>query len=378
MVAPVFEHITAIMVVSMLFVSAVIAVPAISYVNLFYVDQQQLRNVALEALNSMLLSMGYPSNWGSDFDNLTKFGLALEGSSSFYVLDPNKVQRLVINPSGYLNYSDVRDLLGLHGYGFNIMIVPSFNVTVTLLNSTRIGDNLLLSFNVAVKFNGGMPIPNAIVQATTLYVQTDKKTLKMLETSPVSTDELGLVSITEELKNVDGNNYIAVFKTTVGGKTTVTAFFSHEWMESQQRVQSSIVGNTLTLWIPDEPPQGTRWVRSLFSVSENGVVNLGNFTDEKFNPGEGWGNQFQTWEHTIASLNYESPLFLIGSIELPVPGEGQPNRLFVFLHPNWVGYRVFSLVNATTFSNSGAIKLSRNVEIGGMSYIFELLLWKEV
>jgi len=47
MVAPVFEHITAIIVVSMLFVSAVIAVPAISYVNLLYVDQQQFRNVAL-------------------------------------------------------------------------------------------------------------------------------------------------------------------------------------------------------------------------------------------------------------------------------------------------------------------------------------------
>jgi hypothetical protein len=80
--------------------SAIVIIPNLSYVNLLYVNQQQLRNIALDTMKAMLLDTGYPNNWGStydfDQDQVERFGLALAGSSSFYVLDSEKVQRTVI------------------------------------------------------------------------------------------------------------------------------------------------------------------------------------------------------------------------------------------------------------------------------------------
>ena len=113
-------------------VSAIVVIPNISYVNLLYVDQQQLRNIALDTLKAMLLDAGYPANWGTtgDFDP-DRFGLALAGSSSFYVLDSDKVQRLVVgNPTGVIEYEDIRTKLELQGYGFNFRIIPPFKVIV--------------------------------------------------------------------------------------------------------------------------------------------------------------------------------------------------------------------------------------------------------
>jgi len=113
----------------------VVVVPNLSYVNLLYVDQQQLRNMALETMKAILLQTGFPTNWGSEDpfnqDNVSRFGLAYAESSSSYVLDSDKVQRLVVdNPVGYVEYDKMRELLGLEGYEFSISILPPFNVTI--------------------------------------------------------------------------------------------------------------------------------------------------------------------------------------------------------------------------------------------------------
>lgn len=376
MVAPVFEHITAIMVVSMLFVSAVVAVPAISYVNLLYVDQQQFRNVALEALNSMLLGMGHPSEWGSSASfnesDVTQFGLALSESSSFYVLDPDKVQRLDVgNPSGSLDYETVRTLLGLQDYGFNIKIIPPFSVTV--IDNSEIPS---LLFEVNVTFNDGRPIPGAHVEATILYVE-GKSGYFTAETEN-STNWLGQCTIGEELTS-DVTDYIVVLKTTVADLATITSSYMAGFGQ-QHTMNASIVGENITLTIPEGPgwekgSAGTRWVDNVVVVSADGTWILYDGTrsnEDKIT----WGGAYWGWSRLFSGLSYLNPLFII--INLSVPN---PRQLVLFLGPYMTasGYRIFNFGSSSAQSPSGgALKLSRSVEIAGMTYVFELLIWKEV
>jgi len=378
MVAPVFEHITAIMVVSMLFVSAVIAVPAISYVNLLYVDQQQFRNVALEALNSMLFGIGYPSDWGSsdpfNEGDVAKFGLALSESSSFYVLDPDKVQRLdVDNPSGSLDYETVRTLLGLQDYGFNVKIIPPFSVTA--IDKSEIPS---LLFEVNVTFNDGRPIPNAHVEASIIYVE-GKSGYFTTETEN-STNLLGQCTIEKGLTS-DVTDYIVVLKISVADLATLTTSFMAGF--HQHVADASIIGENITVWIPEEnlpgEPQANRWIDYVVGVSPDGVWSIYNgtrSTDDMINYGEGYAY----WSNLFTGLNYYNPVFIIFTIWTPLGAGGGGRQLVLFAGPygHTGGYRVFNFGSSAQSPGGGALKLSRSVEIADMTYIFELLMWKEV
>jgi len=375
MVAPVYDHVTALIFACALFVSAVVAVPAINYANLLYVDQQQLRNVALEVLNSMLFDTGYPLNWGSsnpfNENDAVKFGLALSGSSSFYVLDPDKVSRLVVgNPSGTLDYETVRTLLGLEDYGFNIKIVPPFDVDA--LDKSE-GSNVLFELNVT--FKNGNPIPNAHVEATILYVQRQSGyfTAEMEN----STNCLGRCIIGKGLPS-SVTDYIVVLKTTVANLATVSStFMEGSW--SQHVMNASIVGGNITLAIPEGPgwekgSAGTRWVESVLVVNKEGVWPI--YYGSRSNKDKiTWGGAYWGWSQLFPGLSYYNPLFIIFNLSVP-----NPRRLVLFLGPytGASGYPVFNFGGSSALSSSGAtLKLQRSVEIAGMTYIFEFLLWKE-
>ena len=374
MVAPVYDHVTALVLACVLFVSAVVAVPAISYVNLLYVDQQQLRNVALEVLNSMLFDTGYPSSWGSsnpfNESDVTKFGLALSGSSSFYVLDSDKVQTLVVgNPSGSLDYETVRTLLGLQDYGFNIKIVPPFNARAR--DKSEIPN---LFFELNVTFKNGNPIPNANVEATILYVK--RKSGYFTAETENNTNCLGQCTIKKELSS-DVTDYIVVLKTTVANLATVTSTFMEGF--DQHTMNASIVGENITLAIPEGPgwekgSAGTRWVESVLVVNENGVWPI--YNGSKSNEDKiTWGGAYWGWSRLFSGLSYYNPLFVIFNIDAP-----NPRRLVLFVGPytTAMGYRVFNFGSTSAPSPSGAVlKLQRTVEIAGMTYIFELLMWKK-
>jgi hypothetical protein len=377
MVAPVFEHITAIIVVSMLFVSAVIAVPAISYVNLLYVDQQQFRNMALEALNSMLLGTGYPSEWGSSAsfneNDVTKFGLALSDGFSFYVLDPDKVQRLdVNNPSGSLDYETMRTILGLQDYGFNIRITPPFNVTAI----QKSGIPSLL-YEVNVTFNDGRPIPNAHVEAAILYVE-NKQDYSNTETEN-STNLLGRCTI-EKMLPSGVTDYVVVLKATVADLATVTSTYM-EGFGHQHTTNASIIGENISLSIPEGPgwekgSSGKRWIDSIVVVSADGTWHL--YNGSKLDDPIIWSDSQNgwAWSKIFTGLSYYNPLFIIFNLSVP-----NPRQLALFVGPFTTasGYRIFDFGSSSAQPPSGAVlRLSRSVEISGMTYIFELLIWKEV
>jgi len=173
MVSAAYEHIVAILVVGMIFAGTVVALPATIYSNLETINQQQLRNTALNVFDSMLLDVGSPSNWGSiladngngskffDPTSVKKFGLAYADPFSKYVLDSDKVQRL----SADLSYERVRELLNIQDdYGFQLSIYRPFKVA-SFLSVT----NKSVHFSVTVtRTEDGTPIPNAEVKVTTM------------------------------------------------------------------------------------------------------------------------------------------------------------------------------------------------------------------
>ena len=89
-----YDHIVAMVIVGVIFIGTVVALPAMTFSNLRTVDEQQLRNVALNVFDSILLSGGSPSNWGStdpsewDQNNVELFGLASSSELSKFAEPP--------------------------------------------------------------------------------------------------------------------------------------------------------------------------------------------------------------------------------------------------------------------------------------------------
>src|SRR5512136_2430882 len=133
-----YDHLVAMVIVGLIFISCVVALPAMSFSNMQTVDEQQLRNTALNVFDSMLLGTGSPSNWGStdpalwDQNKVNQFGLASSSALSKYVLDPDKVQRLDPENPAVMEYERVRTLLHLQDYGFRLSLFRPFSVNWTL------------------------------------------------------------------------------------------------------------------------------------------------------------------------------------------------------------------------------------------------------
>jgi len=388
MTGTLYDHLTAVIIIGTLFVVAVVAVPTISYVNLLYVDQQQLRNVALGALKTMLLDAGYPTDWGSYqvFSNSTveRFGLALDDSSSFYVLDPDKVSRLLIdNPAGFVGYETIRDRLGLQDYGFNLRILPPFNVTINDgrpvdLASMRSGVQVLVTYN-----NDGRPIPNAGVKAKILYTKS-KDASQFYWATPVSntTNALGRCKIKDSSLPADVQDFVLVLTVTVADLATVSATYMAGF--HQQTAAASIIGDTVKLWIPEdaipsEQPRGKRLIMSVTSVTEDEVSIIhegGNEQEDKMNWGQ--GSPYSDINYTFPGMCYEESLFLIFTIRVSIGKEGGLALvLFLGPRPNWLGARVQAFGDTTGATSASAVKVQRTVIISGMTYIVELTLWKE-
>ena len=368
-------------------VSAIVVVPNLSYVNLLYVDQQQLRNIALDTLKTMLLDAGYPANWGSTYnfdpDQVERFGLALAGSSSFYVLDPDKVQRLVVgNPTGFIEYEDIHTELKLQGYGFNFRIIPPFKVIVNdedfdgESNPITLED-LIEGVEVLVTYNAGSPIPKASVEAKLLYV-LKKDDFYTVDASN-NTNALGKCVIKPDIPGNpdDISDFIMVFRVSVAGVTTVTSSYA-EGFENQHVMNASIIGENITIAIPEgvgweKGSAGTRWVVNVLAVCEDGIWNIynGSKSDEDKIT---WGGENWGWTMIFSGLSYLNPLFLIFNLNVP-----NPRRLVLFLgpDPNWSGSRVAAYGDPTGGGASSAVKVQRDVIISGMTYIAELTLWKE-
>ena len=388
MVNAVYDHIVAILVICVIFVGAVVVLPALSVANIKAVDQQQLRNTALNVFNTMLLDTGEPANWVSidpfDINKVTRFGLANVRHSTFYVLDPNKVQRLIKgNPLGELPYDTVKKLLGLQGYGFTFKITPPFNVTNldgTKIDSTHPPITLIgstMRYAIKVSYLDGRPIPNALVEATAYY--TTKNDFFITPKSSNLTDALGQcigsVSLGKDIKVSDIRSLIVIFRVTVANVATMVVTYASSAVKI---ADINLVGDTIILTrTKDTPPNDNVWIINATYVTGYGnlryLFNASSKNDKLYQLNTG---AKRMWNGTYVGLSYNDPVcFVLNFWAVDPLGNGRSEIVIAGPFQNMMGYAVFDYGGSEP--GYGSIRLQRSVIISGMTYIAELWLWKE-
>ncbi len=384
MVSVAIDHLMAIIVLGAIFSAAVFVVPSISYINLQYLEQQQLRNIALSALKTILFDEGYPANWGSmhginlfNSTDVKRFGLALSSEPSFYVLDLDKVQRLANNPMGNISYQKVKELLGLSGYDFSIIMRPLFNVQKSVSSPQYSSDQktVTVTFNVNVSRYDGQPVPNAIVSTYMIYVVDATPPVTNYARSMMTTDSLGrctgaqMVSASARIMDV-----VVFFKVTVGDRSTLVVQ-SQDTQTPDDIAKINVVGDNIILTNPSDalsPPYPSRWILNIQMYNYETSVNLlnGSRTNEyKLVYGSGFG----VWSRVFEGLDQSEPSLLIFTFDAVDVG-----RTLVILVGPWGLWSTEGIIqlNTESVSSGASVSVQRDVLIAGMAYTAELRLWK--
>jgi len=388
----IYDHLVAIVLVGAMFCAAVAALPNVGYVSLLSVDQQQLRNVALSALNTMLLDSGYPTDWGHDASfnpaSVVRFGLASANDSGLYTLDMDKVMHLVEkdewgepNALGFLPPATTQQLLGLQNYGFNLKILAPFNVTVKDLAPPS--DLTQINYDVTVALNNGKPIPNANVNALTFYSvkATGKDDNYYLgDTKQVGiTDAVGKCIITQSLGGQSGtiNDVLTIMEVTVGDIHTATSVYRRGGPPNNIAV-INVVGDEIILSMPPEgDPNDDRWVLSIDAYTTSGIMHL--YTGVQTGPDQdklNYGSLFE-WLKSFPGLKYLDPLVIIVTFRAVLKNGGRQSLIVVGKFPNYLGNRLLSYsTGGSPTSSSSAVTVKRMVTLSGMTYTVEFTLWK--
>lgn len=382
---PVFDHILAMIVVSALFISAVVIMPQINMGNIMAVEQQQLRNIALNLFNAMLLDTGDPANWGSIVNRtyhfhpnvVKRFGLAYDRTTTLYVLDPDKIQRLnTQNPLGYLPYEYLKKILNLQGYRFSFRLIPPFNVTNvdgTKITETRTPlrfvNSTALMYAIKVTHLDGSPIPNALVEGFVFY--SKDKNFQVGPISPAVTNASGIGSQVIRLSLASPDYMMVILRISVADVAAILVTMGND--ASVYVADINIVSNTVVLTKAKNPSNEDVKIVSIYAYTTNGkTVWLYNGTkDDHFNTGSG---QHTLWSKNFTSLRELNPAILI--FDFSAVDKGRREIVVAGPFKNLLNYNVFEYGDKVPITG-GAIKLQRNVIIEGMIYTAELWLWKE-
>lgn len=383
-----YDHLMAVVVLGALFSMAVFIVPSLSYVNLLYLEQQQLRNIALSALKTILFDEGYPANWGSmhgmnlfNEADVKRFGLALLRDPSFYVLDLDKVQRLSKdNPLGSISYQKMKELLRLSGYDFSIVMRPLFNVKYNVNPGS--GDTTrTISFNATVSRYDGQPVPNAIVKASIIYaVDKNPPETKTLEVSR-QTDSLGRCQGSQTISVGSGEkikDVIVIFRVTVADRATIVVS-SQDTQDPNDIAKINIVGDNIILTIPKNMTeeekqkansQDARWITNIMMYNFETSMNLlDGGKEDKLTYGKGYG----VWNQSFPGLSYSEPGVLIFTFDTVIGS--RTLALLVGPYALWSKGGVIEF-NPVPSSSGASMSVQRDVIIAGMAYVAELRLWK--
>ena len=145
---------------------------AVSEMNIFAVITHQLTRMEQEVeystaeriLDMILLSPGFPPNWGNQSADPTSLGLAVQNPLRAYTLDISKVIRLKEDSLNYIPPGKARQLMGLsENYHFNLTIIPVF--TIDIVNASSGGQ---AKYVITIKDYKGFRVPN--VNVTGFYV----------------------------------------------------------------------------------------------------------------------------------------------------------------------------------------------------------------
>jgi hypothetical protein len=386
-----YDHIVAVLIVGLIFVGAVVILPKMSYLNIQTVDQQQLRNTALNVFNAFLLDTGEPSNWSLedpwDPTTVERFGLADYRDSTYYVLDPDKVQRLVEgNPLGELRVDEVKRLLNLEGYGFSLRIIPPFNITKidgTKLNQTNSPIDMAelangrLKYALKVTYLDGRPIPNAVASAT--IINTNASSFSIKTSGPVKTDALGILADSVDLIQAN-SNVMVILRISVSDVATLIVTFGNDQRPVDHIADVNMVGDTVILTRPDidgYSEEERRILAGYAYASDGTIISFFNGSksdlENKFNYGSS-----RVWERPFAGLSSFDPVILIFNIWARpyATGTGKQEVIVAGLYQKLLGQNVFQFGDFSD-SGEGAVRLQRSVIVSGMTYTAEFVFWKE-
>ena len=127
-----YEYILAGLIIILILTTSELTIFSLMTEKLTDIRQEGSYSTAEKIVDVLLLSPGYPFDWDSnasvDPDSL---GLAFHNSLEAYILDPDKVNRLNENSSGYITPTKARELLGLRkDYHFSLQITPMLDVQI--------------------------------------------------------------------------------------------------------------------------------------------------------------------------------------------------------------------------------------------------------
>jgi hypothetical protein len=392
-VSAAYDNLVAIIIVGVIFIGTVVAMP---FSTLGTVDQQQLRNAALNVFDSMLLDVGSPSNWGSiltidqqdniyyDPNQVERFGLAYADPFSKFVLDPDKVQRL---NEAELNYDIVRGLLNIQDdYGFQFNIYRPFIVVHTLtLTENSIHFSLLVT-----RTEDGTPIPNADVKVTTFVTAVNVKNITDYISQPISpfTSKTDVTGYCEGTQNPPLGNYnlkfaVAVMEITVAGmSTTVVAQSDYS---ITQYIEMKTYGDTVVLSIRGDgtknltfdDPGGRRKPIEVAAYDSEDVIPI---PFETQNSNINWGGQNVSMSFPgIRSLN---PTVLLIALIVNLrntgdPGSAGPTPVLVAGPFGFADSgKIFEFGESGADKNPIAV-MRRLVVISDMTYVAEISFWRE-
>lgn len=389
MVSAAYDHLVAIVIVGVLFMGTVVALP---FSTLQTIDQQQLRNAAINVFDSMLLDVGSPSNWGSilsddskgnryyDPSVVERFGLAYSDPFSKFVLDTDKVQRL---NEDELGYQQVRELLGIQDlYGFNLALFRPFIVT----HSLSITENSVHFSLTVTRTEDGTPIPNADVKVTTFVTAISTKNVTDYIHQPIApyynkTDITGNCRdiLYPELGDFDVKFAVAIMEITVAGMSTTVV--AQNDTSLTQYVRLSTYGDDVILSIRNDnltwdDPGANRKVIEVAAYSDEDLFSIPLPTKEHIN----WGGQNVTLSFPgIRSLN-PTALLMVLLVNLRNTGEptsGGPTPILV-AGPFGLGnsQKILEFGGDDT-SESPIATMRRLVVISDMTYVATISFWRE-
>jgi len=380
-----YDYMMSAVVLGAIFTAAVFVVPSLSYVNLLYLDQQQLQNVALSAIKTILFDEGYPTNWGSMHGtnmfneiDVKRFGLAALSDPSLYVLDSNKVQRLANNPMGNISYAKVKELLGLSGYDFSIIMRPLFNVDRSVdIQRASNEQTATITWETNVSRSDGHPVPKAIVYPTIIYAVDSGSSFETRTVqSRNETDSLGrcqgsaLVSVSGNAKIKD---IIVVFRVTVADRSTMVVS-SQDTHDPDDIAKINIVGDTIVLSLPEDMSNPeNRWITNIQMYNFETSISLLNGTNkDTLNYGSN-----NVWNMTFSGLSGCDPGILVLTFNT-VLGPHEGGRTLAILVGPWALWNLGGIMrfNPVPVGSGASAVVKRDVIIAGMAYVAELRLWK--
>jgi hypothetical protein len=158
------------------------------------IEQTSGLQLADKIIDTLLLTAGSPSNWGSSIDPPNSIGFALENAIKPYQLDKSKVKCLYNDSNNYIPPYLIRDLIGLSkNYYISLEIYPMYSILIEKITSEK--------FRITVTNQWNIPVSTVNVKGA----YTDYASIDSTEVNAFINGNLQNAVFRENMTDVNGN-----------------------------------------------------------------------------------------------------------------------------------------------------------------------------